>query len=184
MEEIARAGANNRGGTSGTISQGRYENRVEYPSTRTRAYNAGVASVYVPDNWEVVGQSSDEIWFAPRGAYGSNGITHGALMGITQGSGRSLQQDTQNYVNGIMQANNYLRARSNYQRATVGGRGGLGIVLAGASPVTGRNEVVTVYTTYLRNGQLFYIVTVVPENEASTYNNAFRNLVGRVQLND
>jgi hypothetical protein len=60
----------------------------------------------------------------------------------------------------------------------------LGIVLAGASPVTGRNEVVTVYTTYLRNGQLFYIVTVVPENEASTYNNAFRNLVGRVQLND
>jgi beta-barrel assembly-enhancing protease len=179
MEEIARTGASNQGGV---MTQGRYESRVEFPSSRVRSYNMGVASVNMPDNWEVVGQSNDQIWFAPRGAFGNSGITHGALVGITQGSGRNLQQDTQNYINGVLQANNYLRAQTNYRRTTVGGRTGLGIVLAGPSPITNRNEVVTVYTTYLRDGRVFYVVTVTPENEASTYNRAFSNVLRSVRL--
>jgi hypothetical protein len=60
----------------------------------------------------------------------------------------------------------------------------MGIILGGRSPITGRDEVATVYTTYLRNGQLFYIVTVTPENEAYNYNNAFRNMIRNVRLND
>ena len=95
-----------------------------------------------------------------------------------------MQQDTRDYVNGILQANNYLQARSNYSQTNIGGRNGLGVMLAGRSPITNRNEVTTIYTTYLRNGQLFYVVTVAPENEAASYNNAFRNMLRTLRFND
>lgn len=185
MEEIERnAQAGRRQGDSGTIANGRYENRVEYPSSRTRGYNLGLATIYAPENWQVVGQSETEVWFAPQGAFGSNGITHGALIGIQRNNGGSLQQNTESYINNILQANTFLRAQSRYSRVNVGGRSGLGIMLAGTSPVTGRTEVDTVYTTQLRNGDLFYVVTVVPQSESSNYNYAFRNMINSIRIND
>ncbi|MBK9766795.1 MAG: hypothetical protein IPP63_07145 [Chloracidobacterium sp.] len=57
-------------------------------------------------------------------------------------------------------------------------------MLAGRSPVTNRNEVVTVYTTQLSSGELFYLVTVVPEAEAVRYDNAFRNILGSLRLSE
>jgi len=183
MEEIARSGSSRSGQGQSPTANGRYEGSVEYPSARMRSYNAGAVSLSIPDNWREF-PSQQEIWFAPEGAYGNNGITHGALVGMAQGSGRSLQQDTENYVQGILQGNTYLQPRSNLSQTTVGGRNGLGIVLAGRSPITGRTEITTVYTTYLRNGQLFYIITVAPESEASNYNYAFRNMIRSIRLND
>ncbi|MGI9056535.1 MAG: hypothetical protein ACR2F2_12120, partial [Pyrinomonadaceae bacterium] len=56
--------------------------------------------------------------------------------------------------------------------------------LSGRSPVTGETENATVYTTQLRNGQLFYIVAVAPADESSRYNIAFRNLISSIRLND
>jgi beta-barrel assembly-enhancing protease len=183
MEEIER-GAQNGQTQGGTISNGRYENSVEYPSSRMRSINLGIASVSAPNNWEVVSQSNTEIWLAPQGAYGSQGITHGALVGIQRGNGGSLQQETTNYVNGILQANSYLRSQGRLTRTTVGGRTGLGIALAGTSPVTGRTEMTTVYTTQLRSGDLFYVVTVAPQSESSNYNYAFRNMLSSIRIND
>ncbi len=168
------------------MSNGRYESRVEYPSSRTRNYNGGFGSLSVPENWQTVSESQSSIWFAPTGAYGNNGITHGALVGIERGSGGTLQQETNNYINGLLQAdgNDYLQQRGGISRATVGGRSGLGTVLAGRSPITNRNEITTVYTTQLRNGQLFYVITVTPESESSSYNAAFRNMLNSIRLSN
>jgi len=190
MEQIAQNSQNNQSGQNGgqnggyNGNSGRYESRVENPSSQTRVYNGGFVSFNVPQNWQQLSESNSEIWFAPQGAFGDNGITHGTLVGVAQGSGRSLQQDTEGYVNGILQGNNYLQARGDYSRTTIGGRDAMGIMLAGRSPVTNQNEVTTIYTTYLRNGQLFYVVTVSPENEASNYNYAFRNMLRSIRIND
>lgn len=162
---------------------GTYSNRVEYPSSRTRNYNLGSASISAPDNWQAVNQSNNEIWLAPSGASGSNGITHGTIIGMSQ-SGGNLQQATDTYVRGILQDNNYLRAQSNYQRTTVGGRNGLVVSLSGTSPINNRTEVDTIYTTQLNDGSLFYIVTISPQDEASNYNYAFRNMVRSVQISN
>ncbi|MGI8554756.1 MAG: M48 family metallopeptidase [Pyrinomonadaceae bacterium] len=184
-QQAAQGQGRGNGNGEGT-SNGRYESRVEYPSSRMRNNNLGVAAVNTPENWQVVNQSNNEIWFAPQGAYGNQGITRGALVGIAQNSGGNFQQATTNYVNGILQAqgNQYLRARSNYQRTYIGGRSGLAIALSGTSPITGRTETDTIYTTQLRDGSLFYVVTVVPQNEASNYNYAFRNMIRSIQIND
>jgi Zn-dependent protease with chaperone function len=183
MAEIEQRGQTQTSG-GGAIANGRYESRVEYPSSRMRSYNLGLATVNAPENWQVVNQSQNEIWFAPQGAYGNQGITRGALIGIQPGGSRNLQQDTETYVNNILQSNTYLQAQSRYSRVSLGGRSGLGIMLSGTSPVTGRTEVDTIYTTQLRNGDLFYVVAVSPQSESSNYNYAFRSMINSIRIND
>lgn len=162
--------------------------RVQTPSTRLRTYSNGGLSVNVPNNWRDFieqGQDSIVLTFSPDGAYGNNGITHGALVGVQRGSGGSLQQEFDNYVRGILQGNNYLRPQSNnYSRTTLNNRSGLAIVLSGRSPVTNRNEVATIYGTQTNNGSLFYVVTVVPEDQSGAYQNTFRNIVRSVRLSE
>lgn len=182
MSEIQRESKNNQG--QNPTSGGRYESNVPLPSTRTRVFQAGQwIRMNVPSNWEEFPADS-EIWFAPRGAYGEEGITHGALLGVYPAQGRNLSNATQEYVNGVLRANPYLRARSNYTQIYLSGRQGYAIELAGTSPVTRRTEVATVFTTLLRDGNLLHIVTVVPENEARNYSSAFNNMLRSLRLND
>ncbi len=190
MEEIARNQQNGRGGGYGQgqnpMANGRYSSRVELPSSRSRVFTSGnFIQMSVPDNWrEFPTQSS--VWFSPEGAYGDNGITHGAMIGMTEARSNNLQQATEDYVNGLMQGegNNYLRQTANYTRTTLGGRNAYATTLTGRSPLTNRNEIVNVVTTQLRNGNLFYVVAVSPESEASNYNYAFRNMLRSIRLND
>jgi hypothetical protein len=137
----------------------------------------------VPSNWRAF-ETQESVQFAPEGAYGDNGITHGALVGVTQARSNNLGQATQDYVNSVIQSNNYLRQTQDFSRTTIAGRQGYATVLIGRSPITGRNEVATVYTTQLRNGGLLYFVMVAPEDEAGAYNNAFRTMLRSIRLND
>jgi hypothetical protein len=137
----------------------------------------------VPGNWQDF-NTSGQVWFAPEGAYGSEGITHGAMVGAARANGATLGEATRAYVSELLQANSYLRQRSNPQQVMVAGRTGFGTVLSGRSSVTGRNEVVTLYTAQLRSGDLFFVATVAPEEEVSRYNAAFRSMVSSIQLND
>ncbi|MGI8493875.1 MAG: M48 family metalloprotease [Pyrinomonadaceae bacterium] len=193
MQEIAQNaqrypngqnGEQNGGGQNSTMSNGRYSSRVQPPSSQARVFNGGGIQMNVPSNWQQISQSQTEIWFAPEGAYGNQGITHGALVGFSQSRNSNLDQATQDYVEGILQSNNYLQQTSNYSRVNIGGRQGYGTVLSGRSPVTNRNETTTIYTTQLRNGNLFYIVTVSPQTEASNYDYAFRNMIRSLRIND
>ena len=183
MKEIEEDYNRNKQGQTRT-SEGRYERQVEYPSSRTRVFTGGNwIQMSVPQNWKEF-QGETTVEFAPEGAYGNQGITRGALIGVEQSQSRDLGQATENYVSGILRANNYLRQQSNYSRTTISGRAAYATMLSGTSPVTGRTEVATVYTTLLRSGQLFYVVTVSPNDEASRYNYTFRNMIRSIRLND
>ncbi len=48
---------------------------------------------------------------------------------------------------------------------------------------TGRPEVIRLITTQLRNGQLFYMVAVAPQNERN-FENAFTTILRSVRIND
>ncbi|MDQ3322569.1 MAG: M48 family metallopeptidase, partial [Acidobacteriota bacterium] len=188
MQEIAQNGQRypQQGGGQGQspIAGGRYSRRVQLPSARSQVFSSGGIQMSVPSNWRQFSPGQSEVWFAPDGAYGDQGITHGALIGFSQARSNNLDQATEGYVNGILQSNNHLRQTSNYSRVNFAGRQGYATVLSGRSPVTNQNEVTTVYTTQLRNGNLFYVVTVAPQNEAAGYNNAFRRMLGSLRIND
>jgi beta-barrel assembly-enhancing protease len=170
--------------TSGPVSNGQYTSNVQLPSTRTRSYT-GVSwlSLSVPSNWsDFPGQN--DVMFAPEGAYGQQGITHGVMTGTYSGKNKNLSLDTQEYVNGVLQDNNYLRRRGESTRTYIDGRTGSMTSLSGRSPITNRTEIVNIYTTQLRNGTLFYAITVVPDDESYNYSSAFRNVLSSIRLND
>lgn len=184
MAEIQKS--NPSGGESGTnpMSGGRYSNSVPIPSTRVRAYSSGDwIRMNVPSNWQEFPTQSD-VTFAPQGAFGNQGITHGVMIGVYRGQNGSLSQDTQTFVNGLLQSNTYLRRQTGFQSARFAGRQGQAITLTGQSPVNRRNESVRVYTAKLRNGDLFYFIAVAPQNELTRYNSAFQNALNSIRLND
>ncbi len=185
MKEIDEENKRNGGGgNQNQTSGGRYETRVQAPSSRTRAYTpASWLQLSVPDNWQSFSMQ-DGVQFAPSGAYGDQGITRGALVGTYKSQTRNLSEATQEYVNGVLESNNYLRQNSGYTRTTISGRTAYSTVLSGRSPVTNRTEIATVYTTTLSDGQLFYVVAVSPQDEASSYNYAFRNMIRSIRLSD
>jgi Zn-dependent protease with chaperone function len=171
------------GGYNNPTTNGRYSNNVETPSDRFRTYSEGnVINLSIPENWQELGGSS-AVEFAPQGAYGNDGITRGVMIGVNPAS-RDLYADSQSYLSEILNGNNYLRQNGSFSRMTLAGRQAYTATLSGRSPVTGRNEAVTVYTTQTRSGQLLYITTVVPENESYAYSTTFRQIINSVRFTD
>ena len=163
--------------------------RVDYPSSRFRNYSVlNLAQVSVPENWREVSYSSNSIWFAPSGGYGStNGqsvFTHGVNFGVAQTNSRNLQQATNELINSLQQGNGNLRSRTGYQQTTIDGRSALAIGLNNVNEATGRQEIVSVVTTQLRNGELLYMIAVAPNDDFANYQNVFQNILRSVRMTD
>jgi predicted Zn-dependent protease len=193
MAEIARSGQRYPTGEN-TGNTGNYPNNVPrgsvtYPSSRYQNYSefGGILRVSVPDNWRELA-SNNSVWFSPEGAYGqAQGqavFTHGVNFGVTQTQSRNLQQATDELLQSLGAGNGNLRQRSGYQRTTLSGRTALTTSFSNVNEATGQAEIVTVVTTQLRNGELFYMIAVTPQNESGTYQTAFRNILRSLQLND
>jgi hypothetical protein len=189
MADIQRSGqryptGENTGNYPNTPPSG----RVQYPSTRYQSYNIfnGGVQVNVPNNWREI-NDSNAVWFVPEGAYGQyNGqavYTHGVSFGVAQSSNRNLQRATEDLINSLAQGNNNLRTSGGYQQTTMSGRNALFATLTNVNEATGRPETVRLITTQLRNGQVFYMVAVAPQNERN-YENAFQTVLRSVRIND
>jgi len=198
MAEIQRSGqrypvGEQTGNYPNNPETGNYPNnpptgRVSYPSSRYQSYNIfnGGVQVSVPNNWRQVNEGNS-VWFVPEGAYGQyNGqavYTHGASFGVAQTSNRNLQSATQELINSLAQGNNNLRTTGGYQRTTMSGRNALFTTLSNVNEATGRPESVRLITTQLRNGQLFYMIAVAPQNERG-FEEAFGTILRSVRIND
>ena len=184
MAQIEKESSGQQGGATNPTASGKYSSNVQYPSTRTRTYSGSSwLRLNVPSNWQEF-PSQDDVQFAPEGAYGKDGITRGAMVGIYQGQNNDVTRDSEAYINDILQGNSYLRQNGRMSQTYVAGRQGYMTQLSGRSPITNSTEVVTIYTTTLRNGGLFYVATVVPDKESSSYASAFRNMLSSIRLND
>jgi hypothetical protein len=185
MEEIASSGSSSSGRRYPADS--RVERRVQYPSTEYRTYNSGnLFSIRVPENWRQF-SDRDSVTFAPSGAYGvyqgESVFTHGAIVGVVNAQTYNLREASQRYIDALLQSNPYLRQQRGLRRARIDGNPALHTRLVGRSNVTGRTEVVTVYTTMLRNGNLFYLIGVTPRDQQQVYDRAFRTMLQSLDIN-
>jgi hypothetical protein len=156
---------------------------VAYPSTRYQTQRTNLFSVAIPSNWRQIGGDQSSVSYAPEGAYGSQGITHGVMFSVVQSRYNDLQGASQEVVQSLIQGeNNYLRQQSGFTRSTLNGRAALATTLVGQSPITGVRERVTIVTTTLGNGQVFYMAAVSPQNEYTTYQRAFNDIMRSLQL--
>jgi len=192
MAEIQRSGQRYPVGEN-TGNTGNYPNnpprgRVEYPSNRYQnvsIFNGGV-QVSVPSNWRQV-NDNNSVWFVPEGGYGSmNGqavYTHGVSFGVAQTNQRNLQSASQELINGLAQGNRNLGSSGGWQRTSMSGRNALYTTLSNVNEATGQREFIRVITTQLRNGQLFYMIAVAPQNERS-FESAFDTVLRSTRIND
>jgi len=171
-------------GTSG--GGGAPTGRVAAPASNFRTYTEGnMFKVSVPSNWrEIPGQSA--VTFAPEGAYGQtngqNVFTHGVEIGGARNESHDLQTATNELVESLGQANPGLSRASGYDRVTLSGRAGLRTVLTNSQSATGQPESIAIFTTQLRDGNLFYAVAVAPQSDFNAYRGVFDKVIRSIQL--
>lgn len=163
------------------------QSQVAYPSSRFRTYNGSNFRIQVPDNWKEL-PGSDAVTFAPEGAYredqGNYLFTHGIQIGAIHTSSKNLREATDELINGLTQDNQDLRRSGGDRRETLGRREGLSVSLNDVSEITRKPENVTIYTAMLRNGDLFYVVAVAPQDQYQNYESTFLGILGTLDLND
>jgi hypothetical protein len=162
--------------------------RVAPPSSRYKSYTEGnLFQVSVPDNWKEVATNLS-VKFVPDGAYGQvqghTVFTHGLELGFTRNEIHSLQEATSEFIDGLTQSNPSLRASGGPENTKLSGRNGLAVTLNNVSEATGRRETATVFTTLLRDGNLFYCIAVAPQDEYQAYRPSFQRVVQSIRLSD
>ena len=189
MAEVARRSESGGGGTTGTTtaSTGRIGDTVARPATQYRTVQGGrLFDVQVPVNWQNV-SSNNAVKFVPQNAYGNhNGqtiFTHGAEVGVTRASSSDLADATMTLVEAFRRGNPDLRTQGSTREIRLAGRAGLAVPMVNRSALGGQ-EYVGQHTTFLRDGNLFYVATIVPENEASAYQSAFSRVLNSIRLRD
>ena len=184
-EAVKNAGSRRpSGGGSGGVLTG----RVEPPSRQYTSYDeGGVFRVSVPSNWREL-QSESSVTFAPEGAYGeynnSNVFTHGVQAGVARNETHDLPTATQELLEALQQGNPQMRQQAGFRRITIGGRAGLTTTLSNVSEPTNTEEAVQLVTTQLRDGTLFYFITVAPAREIGSYRNVFQRVTSSIRFID
>ncbi len=186
MAELERAGGAGNGERA-PASVGRVGEAVPQPARQYRTVQGGqLFQAQVPANWQAV-QSNNAIKYVPQNGYGEyrgqTTLTHGVELGVARASSRDLSQATQTLIDGFIRGNEGMQLAAQQQSGRLANRAAIRTPLAGRSALGGR-ERVDVYTTQLRDGNLFYVITVVPEREEGTYANAFSRVVQTIRLND
>lgn len=188
MADVAKRseGAGGDGGTGGVVA-GRVGEPVARPSTQYRTAQGGrLFVVQVPMNWQNIASNS-AIKFVPQNGYGDyNGetvFTHGAEVGVTRPSSTDLGDATIALVESFRRSNPDLRTQGSTKQIRLASRTGLAVPMVNRSALGGV-EYVELYTTLLRDGNLFYVATIVPERESSAYQPAFSRLLSSLRLKD
>ena len=110
-------------------------------------------------------------------------FTHGVELGIARASSRNLADATRTLVANFARSNPDLRQTSEAQDIRLSQRSGLGLSLVNRSHLGG-TERIGLYTTFLADGNLFYVATIVPDGEADRYGPVFDRIARSIKLRD
>jgi beta-barrel assembly-enhancing protease len=160
---------------------------VPPPSTQYREIKGGgIFEASAPDNWTTL-SSTNAIRLVPQNGYGQlNGqtvFTHGVEFGVAKAASRDLRQATNTWLQAVARENPNLRVAGEQQVLRMSQRTAIGTPLTNPSPLGG-TEHITVYTTFLADGNLFYYLTLVPEQDAQNYRQAFQRVGQSIRLID
>ena len=183
MAELAKA----KGGGAAASTVGTPGQSVPAPSVEYRTLSGGkVFQASVPSNWSTL-SSDTAIKAVPQNGYGDlkgeTVFTHGVEFGVTKAASRDLREATNAWLKAVAQGNPNVKLVAAQEAVQISQRQGLATPLLNPSPLGG-TERITVYTTFLASGNLFYYLTVVPEKEAAGYQDTFRRVGPSIRLLD
>jgi hypothetical protein len=187
MAEVEKTAGNNGEGNPAPASVGRIGDPVPRPATQYRTVKGGqLFQVSIPTNWTPLASESS-VKYVPQNGYGqANGgetMTHGVELGVARASSRDLGQATQALIDGFVRSNQGMRVVGGQRSVQLSGRPAVQTVLEGRS-VLGGVEQVDVYTTLLADGNLFYQLSVAPDQDVDAFAVAFNRVTRSIRLND
>lgn len=187
MAELARTGGGGGGDTGTAESTGTIGQPVPAPAAQYRTMRGGrLFQVNVPVNWTAV-SANNSVKYVPPNAYGTlrgqTVLTHGVELGVARASSRDLRQASETLVQAFLQSNPEMRVTGPATATRLSNRTALATPMVGRS-ATGGTEQVGVYTAFLADGNLFYYLTVVPENERNAYAAAFNRVGQSIKITD
>jgi len=184
---VGKGGSRRGGGEaeSEAASVGTPGQPVPRPSSQYREVNGGrVFRALVPSDWTNLDARSS-IKVVPQNGYGQlNGQTvfsYGVEFGISKASSRDLGEATNDWLKAVEEGNPEMRVDGSPKSIRISQRSAIATQLVNPSTLGGR-EHVGVYTTFLADGSLFYYLTVVPENDAPAFEDAFRRIGDSIRL--
>ena len=186
MRELA-AGKGGGSGGKAPASVGTPGQPLPKPSGQFRDLAGGkVFHASVPADWtDLPARSSIKV--VPQNGYGQlSGQTMficGIEFGIVKTQSRDLQEATNAWLKLIAQNNPELKLAGQQQQMRISQRSALGTPLLNPSPLGGR-EAIGLYTTFLADGTLFYYLTIVPEKEATAFQETFRRVGESIRLTE
>ncbi|MCS6886354.1 MAG: M48 family metallopeptidase [Acidobacteriota bacterium] len=166
-------------------STSRLGSRVDSPSSRMRTYRASLFRISVPQNWREL-EDENSVTFAPEGGYARVGqqtaFSHCVIAGTVRTQSRDLEKATERFLDQLTEGNPKLRRQGRASYTAIDRREALMLQLSNRSEITAKDESVTLYTTLLPEGSLFYIITVVPTEEQPRYDRLFADIVDSVRI--
>ncbi|HWZ45624.1 MAG TPA: M48 family metallopeptidase [Candidatus Saccharimonadales bacterium] len=138
-------------------------------------------SISHPDNWRP-GEGFGGTTIAPPAGISSSAISYGVIVADTpMGNGSSLDQSTEELINGLVQSNPGMKTTGATTSIQVGGAHGRSAYLTGNSPIQlngqpipERDWVVTVQNS---QGAMTYLVFVAPDRDFNQLHPVFQKML-------
>jgi len=138
----------------------------------------------VPQNWRE-SSSKNPVTLAPDGGYifyqGKPNLTHGIMTGVMPVENSPIQQANERFLTSLLSTNGYLRL-GQCKPVAIRREQGFNCTLSGVPAATGKMEIVNTYTSLMKSKTMFYLISVVPAEEYTTYGEPFQKIVRSIQL--
>jgi beta-barrel assembly-enhancing protease len=157
------------------------------PSGRFKQLQQGPVSMSYPDNWQVSSDQNSGITIAPAAGASQGGVAYGVVVNMGQDqNASSIDQVTQNLVQGLTQSNPGLRASGNPKSVTVNGVQGRMVDLVGNSPVQQNGQPIPERDRLVvlprQDGTFVYMVFVAPQRDFNSLSSTYDKMLKSVRL--
>ena len=179
----APAGSQQPTPTMGSVSRGDV-----MPNGQFQTLNAQAFSIGYPSNWQPTqDQQSGGITIAPAAGTVQGAIAYGVVIGAAQPEANSLDDATNQVVQGMIQQNQGMRQTGSVHTIQVNGVEGRAVDLSGTSPITegGRQlaEHDWMITVPHPQAGLVYMVFVAPERDFQQLKNTYSEMLRTFRFN-
>ena len=181
--------------------------RIDRPSSRLQLFEQrnGLFRIRYPENWRAFEpRQGVSATLLPEGGMlqgprGEQSIVYGLIVNHfdpsqqgTEGSGRGpfrgrdhLERASNDLIQMLLEGNQYLgQVRRSTHEELIDGDRALSVALRGRSPITGKNERVTVFTRALPNDHLVYMLFIAPDRRYSELKDIIVRMLSSFSIND
>ena len=177
-------GSAQNGTAQATIANVSYK-QVRPSSSFRQLQNAGISISY-PANWQT---SNDQngVTIAPPAGVAEGAIGYGVIIGGAQDqNATTLDQATQDLIQGMTQGNPGLRQSGSLQRIQVNGQDARAVTLTGNSPILQNGQPLPerdwLVTLPDPRGGLIYLVFVAPERDYNRLQSTYERMLDSLQI--